>query len=58
MKIWEWLSGKKTVIATILLIACGTPHLKEFIDPRIIEIGYYIGAALGTTGLAHKYKKR
>lgn len=58
MKIWNWLSGKKTAIGAVLLIICGIPHLDQLIGQEIIDVIYYLGTAFGVGGVIHKVKKR
>ena len=57
-KTWKWFDGKKTIIGTVLLIIYGIPHLEEYIGMHALDIVYYLGTALGASGLIHKTAKK
>ena len=60
-KFWNWLSGKKTVIASAYwtLYAMTEVIYPEILqDPVVKNITHRIGLALGVLGLGHKAVKK
>jgi len=65
VKIWNWFSGKKTVIATTILIVAafcqqvliGVWSADWTWLPQLIQSFEWIGMVLGGTGLIHKAAK-
>lgn len=61
MKVWKWLSGKKTVIGTILLMLSTIIKMTEtdihwlLITSSALDM---LGLILGGVGLGHKYYKK
>lgn len=60
-KIWNWLNGKKTVIAELYWFVCGTIILIWFPDGLTgtpLKIQLTVGAFLSFAGLGHKAFKK
>jgi hypothetical protein len=63
MNIWQWLSGKKTIIGAVCLwvasvfipdFLIGELHLAWGFLPLLVTILMWIGGILVPTGIAHK----
>jgi hypothetical protein len=57
MKLWNWLDGKKTIIA-VLIYAISSVVNYFYPDTQIAEWLEIIASVFGGTGLTHKYFKR
>jgi hypothetical protein len=66
MKVWEWLSGKKTTIgATILLasafctqVVIGSWGAEQDWLPKFVETLDWVGGLITTGGLTHKLVRK
>ena len=65
MKFWNWLNGKKTVIAAILLVVSailtqvvvGIFEVDAAWVTKVVETLNWVGGFIGTAGLGHKAVK-
>ena len=54
---WNWLSGKKSVIAALLALTIGFLHTKGVLDVDTAQYLLGLAALLLGVGVAHKIQK-
>ena len=58
-KIWDWFDGNKTTIGSVCIaIAAHVPADVEVIGISVQSVLYWLGGAIGGTGVAHKVGKK
>ncbi len=59
MKIWNWFSGKKTVLSTLILsiAVLFNFELSELMQGNIEEVLAFIGSLVAGLGVVHKKVK-
>jgi len=55
--LWNWLSGKKSVIAGILALTIGFLQVKHVLDEQTATFLLSLSALLLGVGVVHKIKK-